>query len=276
MSIWKKLNFFKFLNEQRDLALLRSLRAQYSTLQSTKHWEDEKGRAVYIAKLERVIASGVQQSNYSLYYLHGLLGMSKYLFSEDRQGALRNLKACLHYIDFGKKTHMDHATRAIFIPDKTLIYRYLGKVCRKMKDYVQAEQFLDAGIKQAPDSHEFYMEKMCIKNEQKDHEGVLALCDKIDELQKASPRLFYAGDSETFWQLKGQAHLALNNFKQALECEDEIAKFDVAGTELHEIRKKFIMDMWATHKKITKCARKPRKSRHSSSCNTRGVTAELG
>ena len=230
-------------NELRDLPFLNSLHAQYTTLQGSEHWDDDRGRKGYIAKLEKSLARGRWRSNFSSYYLNALTGMSKYIFTKDYAGALGNFKTALQHINFNTHTAMDRRTGTIFHPDKFLIFRHMAAVCRLMKDYAQADMYITRGITADPKDYEFRIEKLYMRQDQKDYPAVLQICDEIEALcEKHSQRMHYA-DFRALKYARVEAHMGLKNYDEALTCDDQLIRTFPSEKPLIEAHKNLIHSM---------------------------------
>ena len=118
-----------------------------------------------------------------------------------------------------------------------MIFRHLACLCRELKDYDQAYQYINRGLKIDPFCHEFLMEKMYIKDEQEDYQGVLKVCEEIDALALESYRRIYPDDLRSLWIHRGDAHRSLGNFTEALRCQDELSRQFPEDRKLFEARK---------------------------------------
>ena len=219
MALLEYFNFYNKLKAAREIAFLNSLFSHYSWLQSYDNYENKKAKIKFIGKLDGILAKNKQRSAFAMYYLNGMAGLSKWIFTEDCQGALENLEKSLKFADFSQRTDKDIMTKGIFRPKKVVLFRYLAKICQKLKKYDKARQYLDEGRQHDPHSYEFPMQEMLLCYEQKNYSKVLKLSDEVEEILNTAERPM-PGDLQDLWDRRAHAHTNLKNYAAAIDCFD--------------------------------------------------------
>ena len=255
MSIWENFNVAKLWRENKELALLKSLYSSYEALngyESFEAAEDHEGRREFIAKLEKIIAADKKRSRFAAYYLNGLLGMSKYIFTNDLKGALTSLEKSAQFVELDHRSKMDIYTKSIFIPGKNIIFRQLASISRQLKDYEKAYKYIGAGINNDPTTHEFYMEKMLIFADKKDYRSVLTACTEIENIVEAHHGRMFPWDLKEFWERRAEAHSNLKNYKECLTCYDKLIKYFPSEKGVYKVYKKMVQSMLESNQRIVK------------------------